>query len=124
PAPDGSFDTAIASLVLCSVPDQSAALAEIRRVLKPGGELRFYEHVRSPKRMVAGIQSAVTPVWSRLGGGCHLNRDTESAIAAAGFESEACERFRFHMGLLETIAETHILGTARRPASPHTPATP
>jgi len=124
PARDGEFDAAVACLVLCSVPNQQRALAELHRVLRPGGELRFFEHVRDERPLLSVLEHAATPIWSRLGGGCHLNRDTASAIAAAGFETESCERFRFHMGLLETIAETHILGTARRPAWPQTPATP
>ncbi len=123
PARDGEFDAAVACLVLCSVPSQRRALAELYRVLRSGGELRFFEHVRDERPLLSALEQAVTPIWSRLGGGCHLNRDTASAIAAAGFVTEACERFRFHMGLLETIAETHILGTARRPATPQTPAT-
>ncbi|SRR5438128_650413 len=115
PARDGEFNAAVACLVLCSVPSQRRALAELYRVLRPGGELRFFEHVRDERRLLSALEQIATPVWSRLGGGCHLNRDTAAAIAAAGFETESCERFRFHMGLLETIAETHILGIARRP---------
>ncbi len=124
PARDGEFDAAVACLVLCSVSSQPRALAELYRVLRPGGELRFFEHVRDERRLLAGLEHAVTPVWSRLGGGCHLNRDTATAITAAGFETDTCERFRFHMGLLETIAETHVLGVARRPASSQTSPTP
>src|SRR5437870_2924211 len=71
PFDDGTFDAAIASLVLCSVPDPRSALEELRRVLKPAGELRFFEHVRSTSRLRGLFQDAVTPLWSRVGGGCH-----------------------------------------------------
>jgi SAM-dependent methyltransferase len=93
PAEDGAIDAAVASLVLCSVPDVAGTLAEIRRVLRPGGELRFFEHVRSDKPWFALLQDAITPLWSRAGGGCHLNRDTAAAIRAAGFEIECLDRF-------------------------------
>ena len=115
PGDPDSFDAAVASLVLCSVPDQPAALAEIRRVLRPGGELRFYEHVRGEGRVLVGLQSAITPIWSRLGGGCHLNRDTESAIGRAGFAIEEINRFEFASGQVDKLGGPHILGRAVRP---------
>jgi len=110
PADDNSFDAAVCSLVLCSVDDQAEALAEIRRVLRPGGQLRFYEHVRAHSRSLAAVQHAVTPVWSRLGGGCHLNRDTEGAITGAGFEIKRIERFVFAPSPLERLGGDIILG--------------
>jgi ubiquinone/menaquinone biosynthesis C-methylase UbiE len=113
PAADSTFDAAIVSLVLCSVPDQARTLAEIRRVLAPGGELRFFEHVRAENPVLAATQTAVTPVWCRLGGGCHLNRRTEHAIEAAGFTIEKIERFEFAPGRLEKLGGPHILGIAR-----------
>lgn len=85
PFADGSFDAVVAALVLCSVPDQRTALRQMRRVLRPGGTLALYEHVRSAHRAVAGVQDAVVPVWSRLAGGCHPNRDTLRAVTDAGF---------------------------------------
>lgn len=115
PCEDAAFDVAIASLVLCSVPNQPRALAEIRRVLRPGGELRFFEHVRAAHALLAGAQAAATPIWSRIGGGCHLNRDTESSITAAGFAIETIERFEFAPGVLEKLGGPHILGIARCP---------
>jgi SAM-dependent methyltransferase len=115
PLPDGSADAAIASLVLCSVPDQRRALAEIRRVLRPGGELRFYEHVvphRQPKRLL--LQAADrSGIWPAVAGGCHPARDTTGEIMHAGFDIEEIERFGFRaQPLLPSIP--HILGRARR----------
>jgi SAM-dependent methyltransferase len=112
PAADGAFDAAVASLVLCSVPDQAAALAEIRRVLRPGGELRFYEHVVSEQPRVARIQRLVdrSGLWPCLLGGCHASRDTTAAIEAAGFAIERCRRFPFAAG---PVSLTHVIGLAR-----------
>ena len=115
PADDGEFDAAVAALVLCSVDDQQTALAELKRVIRPGGELRFFEHVRADTRLHAGAQLAVQPVWAQLGGGCHIARDTEHAIRDAGFQIERIERFDFAPGLLQKLAGPHILGMARRP---------
>lgn len=85
PVDDAAADVVLASLVLCSVPDQPAALAEIRRVLRPGGSLLAYEHVRSSRGWAARLQSGVTPLWRLGAGGCRLDRDTEAAIERAGF---------------------------------------
>ena len=115
PAEEGEFDAAVAALVLCSVDDQETALAELMRVIRLGGELRFFEHVRSDATMHAAAQLTVQPVWSRLGGGCHLARDTEQAIRDAGFEIERCEHFEFAPGFLQKLGGPHILGIARRP---------
>jgi ubiquinone/menaquinone biosynthesis C-methylase UbiE len=113
PAEDSSFDAAVASLVLCSVPDQASALAEIRRVLKPDGELRFYEHVlaESPRR--ARIQNRVAWFWPKVGGGCHPNRDTVAAIERAGFVVDSLDRFRFQPTPLQIPVAPHVIGAAR-----------
>lgn len=110
PLADGSVDAAVVSLVLCSVPDQASALAEVRRVLRPGGDLRFYEHVIALGRGKAAFQRAFTrTLWPLMSGGCHMDRDTGSAIEAAGFAVESLERVSFQ-GL------DHILGVARAPS--------
>ncbi|HEX6458324.1 MAG TPA: class I SAM-dependent methyltransferase [Thermoleophilaceae bacterium] len=114
PAEDASVDAAVASLVLCTVPDQPGALAELRRVIKPGGELRFLEHVHSNNPRQARIEDLMDHVWPHIAGGCHPNRDTAAAIAAAGFEVERCDRFGFSPGFpMPKIA--HILGVGRKP---------
>jgi SAM-dependent methyltransferase len=88
PFRDRAFDTVVSGLVLCSVGDPDLALAEARRVLRPGGALRLLEHVRA--RGVRGaLQDLVQPAWTALSGGCHPNRDTEAAVARAGFRVEA-----------------------------------
>jgi ubiquinone/menaquinone biosynthesis C-methylase UbiE len=95
PVATNSCDWVVCSLVLCTVPDQGAALAEFVRVLKPGGHLAFYEHVRSNHGAVAAVQDVLTPAWSAIAGGCRLNRDTLAAIESAGFEVDTVDRFGF-----------------------------
>lgn len=112
PAPDASVDAVVVSQVLCSVPGQASALAELRRVLRPGGELRFYEHVASPQGPGLRLQRALdATVWPRMCGGCHVARDTGAAIAAAGFEIHALREFRIG----PTPAAPHIIGRATAP---------
>jgi SAM-dependent methyltransferase len=115
PAEDDSFDAGVACLMLCTV-DAPAALAELRRVIKPGGELRFYEHVVSESERVAKFQGVADHAWTRFSGGCHLTRDTASAIERAGFEIENCRRFAFSP-LPVGPGLPHILGRARVPAA-------
>lgn len=85
PFEDGSFDWVVAALVLCTVHDPAAALAEARRVLAPAGRLRVLEHVRSPHAGLARIQTLANPLWGALAGGCRLDRPTDDHIASAGF---------------------------------------
>jgi SAM-dependent methyltransferase len=115
PLADESVDAAVASLVLCSVPDQLRALAELHRVLRPDGRLHFYEHVVArcqPKRLL--LQAADrSGLWPRIAGGCHPARDTTSAIERAGFEIETNERLMFAAARFEP-AIPYVLGVARR----------
>jgi ubiquinone/menaquinone biosynthesis C-methylase UbiE len=115
PVADASMDAAVACLVLCSVPDQARALAELRRVLRPGGELRFLEHVLSHNPQIARSQRAVDRLfWPRAFGGCHTARDTPAAIAAAGFDIQRQQRLWVGPRLAVPVG-THVLGTAVRP---------
>lgn len=116
PAEDATLDAAVASLVLCSVPDVAAALAEIRRVLRPGGQLRFFEHVRSDSPGLARVQRALdATVWPTFGGGCHTHRDTRAAIEAAGFTIDDIDHLRLPPTRIPGPTSPHILGTATNP---------
>jgi ubiquinone/menaquinone biosynthesis C-methylase UbiE len=114
PADDASFDAGVASLVLCSVPAQPTALAELFRVIRPQGELRFYEHVRADTPGLARFQQAVDHLWPALAGGCHTHRDTVRVIERAGFLVERCRRFSFRPSPLVAPVAPHVLGVARR----------
>lgn len=115
PLPDGSCDAAVACLVLCSVPDQASALAELHRVLRPGGELRFFEHVRSDAPRMAALQRWVDRLfWPRAFGGCHTHRETGPAIAAAGFAIETQRRHRSTAKGVAPPVATQLIGSARR----------
>ncbi|PVE11503.1 class I SAM-dependent methyltransferase [Streptomyces scopuliridis] len=113
PAADHHFDVAIMSLVLCTIADVSAALDEVLRVVKPTGELRFYEHVRSPRLRQFRVQRTVNPLWRLAGGGCNLTRDTEQAITGAGFTVKDIRRFDFLINGRAGLASPSIIGTAR-----------
>ena len=116
PFDDGSFDTVVGTLVMCSIPHPGRALSEIRRVLKPKGEYRFYEHVRYENPFGAFWQDAVTPAWSWFGAGCHPNRDTARLIRDAGFEISELERSKPLPPVPPMIfSRPHIKGTAVRP---------
>jgi SAM-dependent methyltransferase len=86
PLEDASVDTVVTTWTLCSIPDALRALRDMRRVLRPGGRLLFVEHGRAPDANVIWWQDRLTPVWKRLGGGCHLNRAIRTLIEGAGFQ--------------------------------------
>jgi ubiquinone/menaquinone biosynthesis C-methylase UbiE len=110
---DGSFDAAVACLVLCTVPDLQAVLGELRRVVVPEGELRFFEHVRAGESPKARVQRGIdrSGVWPLIGGGCHCSRDTVAAIESAGFAIENSRKI--DIGPAWGITNPHVLGTAR-----------
>jgi ubiquinone/menaquinone biosynthesis C-methylase UbiE len=85
PFADESFDAVVGTLTFCSIGDPARALNEVRRVLKAGGALRLVEHVRMQNRFIAAMQDVLTPMWCRIAGNCHLNRDTLMAVEQAGF---------------------------------------
>jgi SAM-dependent methyltransferase len=93
PFPDGSFDTVVSTLTLCSVSDLVAGLAQIRRLLAPEGSLLFMEHVTTPG-WHHRVQVLADPLWGRVAGGCHLDRDIPALLRQAGFAVTDCERFR------------------------------
>lgn len=117
PVEDGTVDVVVSSLVLCSVSEQPEVLAELTRVLRPGGRLLFYEHVRSSHRMRARLEDLITPAWARVAGGCHPNRDTATAVAAAGFDVIRQRRFAFSI-FPGIPAVDHVIAVARKPLSP------
>ena len=91
PCADDTFDTAVATLVLCTIPDPGAALAELARVLKPGGRLLFIEHVRSDDPDSARWQDRLEKPWRFMADGCYCNRDTETTLGASAFTVERIE---------------------------------
>jgi ubiquinone/menaquinone biosynthesis C-methylase UbiE len=109
PFPDGTFEAVVACYVLCSVEDPTRAISELRRVLRPGGQIRVYEHVRSVHPRWARVQDAVTPVWRRFGCNCHPNRDTAALLRAGGFHVDVR---RLSFGPPAPV-RPHILGVAR-----------
>jgi ubiquinone/menaquinone biosynthesis C-methylase UbiE len=91
PLDDNSVDTVVLTFTLCTIPDYKSALAQMKRVLKPGGELLFLEHGESPDSDVRKWQHRITPAWKRVAGGCHLNRHIADLITHAGFEIQELE---------------------------------
>lgn len=114
PIPDASVDTAVATLVLCTVDDVPATLAEVSRVLKPGGRLLYLEHVRSSDPGVARWQDRLERPWRFIGHGCRCNRDTVAAIAASPLEVERVEHGRLPKA--PAIVRPLVAGSARKPA--------
>lgn len=111
PAPDSSVDAVVSTLVLCSVPDQAATLAEIRRVLKPGGRFLFIEHVAAPPgTRLRRVQGLIRPLWSAFADGCHPDRDTGAALDAAGFKRVRYQPFT----IPAPIIGPHIMGVATK----------
>ncbi|MCS7080258.1 MAG: class I SAM-dependent methyltransferase [Chloracidobacterium sp.] len=108
PFPDETFDTVVVTLALCTVADPKQALDEIRRVLRPGGQLLALEHIRPPG-LLGYVADALTPLQKRLAAGCHLNRATCHAIAAAGFIIE-----RETLSIFDIVAE--VQAVAPKPA--------
>ena len=92
PFPDDHFDSVVITYTLCTIPDAEAANLEIRRVLKPGGKLIFCEHGLAPDAAVAKWQGRIDPIWGKIAGGCHLNRDIPELITGAGFTIETLEQ--------------------------------
>lgn len=107
PLRDASVDTAVVSLVMCTVPDPARVLGEVRRVLAPGGEIRFFEHVRSPDPRVARWQDRLNRPYGFFSGGCSMNRDTLSSLRLAGF------RVRYRRLAYGPRMAPHVLGVAR-----------
>ena len=93
PFDDATFDSALSTFTLCTIPDLDAALAEVHRVLRPGGELHFVEHGLAPEPGVQAWQQRITPLWSRAAGGCHLDRPIQELVEGAGLQVAEIERF-------------------------------
>jgi SAM-dependent methyltransferase len=115
PVAEAGCDAVVLSLVMCTLPDLVGTLTEVRRVLRRGGQVRFYEHVRSRHRVVAAAEDVITPVWARFAGGCHLNRDPVASLEAAGFDVVDLHRFGFS-GARGVPPTAHVVGRAVRPA--------
>jgi ubiquinone/menaquinone biosynthesis C-methylase UbiE len=112
PVPDNSIDFVISTLVLCCVPSPQRCLQEVLRVLKPGGRFLFIEHVAAPRgTRLRRIQNLITPLWKRLGDGCHPNRETTSDLERAGFGKVTCETITAPT----PIVSPQIVGVAAKP---------
>ena len=111
PFDSASFDTVVSTFTMCSIPDLQAALAEVRRVLRPGGVLLFLEHGLSPDPSVAGWQRRLNPAWGAVGDGCHLDRDATAEILRAGLEVDRVRNF--YLPRSPRFAGYMYLGAAR-----------
>ena len=112
PFPDGSFDSVITTLVLCSVDDIELSLSEIMRVLMPGGHFYFMEHVAAPEDSgLHTLQNLITPLWKRMADGCHPNRNTGDQIRSSGFRDIKIENTRIKL----PVVSPHIIGSATKP---------
>ncbi len=116
PLQAGCVDTVVSSWTLCSIPDLDAALAEIIRVLRPGGCFRFVEHGRSEDRAVARLQRILTPLWRPLAGGCHLDRPIDVRLRRSGLVPQPLERGYLLPG--PRFVTYHYVGSARRADPP------
>lgn len=92
PFPDASFDTVVSTLNMCTIADLPRALSEVKRVLKPGGQYRFFDHVRYVNRLGALVQDAITPAWRWIGAGCNPNRDIAATMTDSGFQFDRLEK--------------------------------
>ena len=101
PFADNSFDTVVATLVFCTIPDPAKALEEIRRTSKPGAQILLFEHVKMDQPVMGKTQEALTPVWKKLCDGCHLNRDTLELVKRSGLDIEQVHSY--YGGLFLTI---------------------
>jgi ubiquinone/menaquinone biosynthesis C-methylase UbiE len=123
PFRDAAFDTVVSGLVFCSVPDPMRGLAEVKRVLAPGGSLRMMEHVRYRGRLGAKLQDLVQPAWTCVIGGCHPNRDTEGNVEAAGFGiEEEGRRAKGVMRRFSAVPRGETRRLERRPSTRGRPA--
>ena len=110
PLPPASVDTVVSTWSMCTIPDLDGALAEVRRVLRPGGSVRFVEHALAASPRMARVQRAIQPVWGRVAGGCHVDRDILGLVRGAGFEVDTA-----HEGYLDAVtspASWFVMGSA------------
>ncbi|SEQ86671.1 Methyltransferase domain-containing protein [Amphritea atlantica] len=114
PLADNQFDTVVCFLVLCSVPHPQKVLQEIYRVLRPGGQLLFFEHVLSDDVTVQRWQHRLNPFWRRCAGGCQLNRETAELISRAGFEVPQLQRYQHHA--FPRLVKQLVTGIAVKPS--------
>ena len=110
PIEDASVDSVLITFTLCTVPDPMAALREAKRTLKPGGKVYFCEHGLAPDERVAKWQNRVNPIWKRVFGGCHINRDTAGLLTEAGFKLDVLEQM--YLPGTPTIAGFNTWGEA------------